>query len=96
MNWLASTRPAIDWLTRLPQQRLNFWLTGFFALLFCWLLAKLSWQLLPVPQAAPINSAVTAAGQAAPDLKALLAASLFGKASEQPEAAPLGVPSSAP
>lgn len=96
MNWLASTRPAIDWLTRLPQQRLNFWLTGVFALLFCWLLAKLSWQLLPVPQAEPIAAAVTTKGVGAPDLKPLLAASLFGQASATVETAPAVVPSSAP
>lgn len=96
MNWLASTRPAIDWLTRLPQQRLNFWLTGFFVLLFCWLLAKLSWHLLPTPQAQPITTAATAAGQAAPGLEPLLAASLFGKAAETTEATPVAVPSSAP
>lgn len=96
MNWLASTRPAIEWLTRLPQQRINFWLTGFFVVLFCWLLAKLSWQLLPVPQAQPITATATVAGQAAPDLSSLLAANLFGKASEVTEAAPVAVPSSAP
>jgi general secretion pathway protein C len=96
MNWLASTRPAIEWLTRLPHQRLNFWLTGIFVLLFCWLLAKLSWQLLPVPDAEPIVTAVAASQGAAPDLKSLLAASLFGKASQVAEAAPVVVPSSAP
>jgi general secretion pathway protein C len=96
MNWLASTRPAVEWLTRLPQQRLNLWLTGVLVLLFCWLLAKLSWQLLPTPQAEPITTAVTAAAPGAPDLKTLLAASLFGKATEKTEAAPVAVPSSAP
>ena len=96
MNWYASTRPAIEWLTRLPQQRLNFWLTGVFVVLFCWLLATLSWQLLPAPEARPITAAVTATGQASPDLKWLLAASLFGKASEQAEAAPVAAPTTAP
>ena len=96
MNWLDSTRPAIEWLNRLPQQRLNFWLTGIFVLLFCWLLAKLSWQLLPVPQSEPISATVTASAPGAPDLNSLLAASLFGKATESAEAAPVAVPSSAP
>jgi general secretion pathway protein C len=96
MNWLASTRPAIEWLNRLPQQRLNFWLSGVFVLLFCWLLAKLSWQLLPVPKAEPIAAAVTASTAVAPDLKSLLAASLFGKASATREVAPVVAPSSAP
>ncbi|MCA1931700.1 type II secretion system protein GspC [Rheinheimera sp.] len=96
MNWLASTRPAIEWLTRLPHQRLNFWLTGIFVLLFCWLLAKLSWQLLPTPDAEPIVTTVSASGIAAPDLKSILAASLFGKASQVVAAAPVAVPSSAP
>lgn len=64
-------------------------------LLFCWLLAKLSWQLLPVPQAQPITAAVTATGPGAPDLNSLLAASLFGQASEIKEVAPVAV-SSAP
>ncbi|MBU1617877.1 MAG: type II secretion system protein GspC [Gammaproteobacteria bacterium] len=96
MNWSASTQPAIEWLNRLPQQRLNFWLSGLFVVLFCWLLAKLSWQLLPVPQAEAISAAVTVTGQTAPDLKALLDASLFGKASEQAEVAPVAAPTTAP
>jgi general secretion pathway protein C len=96
MNWLASIQPAIDWLNRLPQQRLNFWFTGVFVLLFCWLLAKFSWQLMPTPQAEPIAAAVNATATAAPDLNVLLAASLFGKASETAQAAPVAAPTSAP
>lgn len=96
MNWSASTQPAIEWLSRLPQQRLNFWLTGVFVVLFCWLLAKLSWQLLPAPHTEPITAGVTAKAQATPDLKALLDASLFGKASEQVETAPVAAPTTAP
>lgn len=96
MNWLASTRPAVEWFTRLPQQRLNLWLTGVLVLMFCWLLAKLSWQMLPTPHAEPISVEIAASAPGAPDLKALLAASLFGKATEKSEAAPVSVPSSAP
>lgn len=96
MKWSASTQPAIEWLNRLPQQRLNFWLTGFCIVLLCWLLAKLSWLLLPVPHAQPITAVVAVTGQTAPDLKALLDASLFGKASAQAEAAPIAVPTTAP
>ncbi|WP_233079604.1 type II secretion system protein GspC [Rheinheimera soli] len=96
MNWSASTQPAIEWLNRLPQQRLNFWLSWIFVVLLCWLLATLSWQLLPVPQAQPITAAASVTGQAAPDLKALLDASMFGKASEQAEAAPVVAPTTAP
>ena len=96
MNWPASTRPAIEWLNRLPQQRLNFWLTGIFVVLFCWLLAKFSWQVVPAPVAEPIAPAVTATAAGAPDLQPVLAASLFGKASAIKEAAPVAVPSSAP
>lgn len=96
MNWFASTRPAIEWLTHLPQQRLNFWLTGIFVLLFSWLLAKLSWQLLPAPEAESIAAVVNTTAATAPDLKALLDASLFGQASAAPEAASVAVPSSAP
>ena len=96
MNWLASTRPAVEWLTRLPQQRLNLWLTGVLVLLFCWLLAKLTWQLLPAPTAEPISAVVSTSAAAAPDLNLLLAASLFGKAAEKADAPPVAVPSSAP
>ena len=96
MNWLASTRPAVEWLTRLPHQRLNFWLTGILVLLFCWLLAKLSWQLLPTPSVEPIlTTAATPAG-AAPDLNSLLAARLFGQASRGAEVTAVAVPSVAP
>lgn len=96
MNWLASTRPAVEWLTRLPQQRLNLWLTGVLVLLFCWLLAKLTWQLLPAPTAEPISAVVSTSAAAAPDLNLLLAASLFGKAAEKADTPPVAVPSSAP
>ncbi len=97
MNWLASIRPAVEWLNRLPQQRLNLWLSGAFVVLFCWLLAKLSWQLLPAPQAEPIHAEVSVSAAGAPDLRSLLAADLFGKAAQvNQEAAPVAVPSSAP
>ncbi|GAA0671951.1 type II secretion system protein GspC [Rheinheimera tangshanensis] len=65
-------------------------------LLFCWLLAKLSWQLLPAPTAEPISAVVSTSAAAAPDLNLLLAASLFGKAAEKADAPPVAVPSSAP
>lgn len=96
MNWLASTRPAVEWLTRLPHQRLNFWLTGILVLLFCWLLAKLTWQLLPTPSVEPILATVATPAGAAPDLNSLLAARLFGQASRRAEVAAVAVPSVAP
>ena len=96
MNWLTFTQPAAEWLARLPQQRINFWLSGFFVVLFCWLLAKFTWQLIPEPQAEPLPGMTVVTAQSAPDLTSLLSASLFGKATAQAEAAPVVVPSSAP
>ena len=76
---------------RLPVSAVRKLLNLFLVLLLAWLLARLSWQLLPAPEAAgPVllqQTAPVSTGKAAADLEQLLSYSLFGKVTAEPQRA---------
>ncbi|WP_337841694.1 type II secretion system protein GspC [Rheinheimera sp.] len=86
MNWLASVRPYLAWLSRVPQNRVNTGLTAALLLLGCYLAAQLTWQLWPAPATPGLPLSAAQVRQAsAVDIQPLLAAQLFGKAEATPE-----------
>jgi len=97
MNWLASVRPYLAWLSRLPQPQVNQGITLLLLLVASYLLASLTWQLVPAPQQPVIalSTAGSSANSAAPDLRNILADQWFGKAEPKAESA-APVPSDAP
>jgi general secretion pathway protein C len=76
---------------RLPVSTLRKLLNLILVLLLAWLFARLSWQLLPVPEfASPVlvqQAGVVSTGAANTHLDKLLSYSLFGKVTAEPERA---------
>ena len=91
MKPLLNTQQVVSQLGKLPLKKLQQSVNLVLVIVVAWLLARLSWQLVPesdtatfIP-AAPSGQAKTQASS--PDLRSLLAFSLFGKASAEPEQA---------
>ncbi|MEN3159126.1 type II secretion system protein GspC [Alkalimonas sp. NCh-2] len=99
MNWQSLSLQLNQHIQRLPQALLSRVLAVVLVLLLGWLLARLSWQLLPQPAAEPWQVATgqsTAPSGRSTDLQRLLSFSLFGKVSAQPEVRPEPVVTEAP
>ena len=95
MKQLADTQQIVKRLQQIPLHRVQLILNLILVLLLAWLLARLSWQLVPTPSATPLPLSGANAGvlpqRGGVNLTSLLSFSLFGKASAVPvqQAAPV-------
>ena len=99
MNWQSLSQQLNHFSQRLPQKQLSRLLAVLLILLLGWLLARLTWQLLPQPAAEtwqPGSERSAASSRSGTDLQRLLSFSLFGKASQQAEVRPEPVVTEAP
>lgn len=81
-TWLTSLNQLQTHLMRLPVAPLRGVLNGILVVLLAWLLAKLSWQLVPAPALStvtPVSPVARTTSVIAPDLEPLLRYPLFGK-----------------
>lgn len=84
---------------RIPQKLISQVLVVLLVVLTGWLLARLSWLMIPQPEAdswQPQLGGSSSATASAPDVQRLLSFSLFGKAEAQAETAPEPVVTEAP
>ncbi|MDX3772718.1 type II secretion system protein GspC [Chromatiaceae bacterium AAb-1] len=100
MNLSLTSQHIGQRLKAVPLKPLRQAATLVLVVLLAWLLAKFSWQVLPVPAPAVLEpvyrQADTANTPATVNLNALLSFALFGKVDAQAEAAPAPVVSEAP
>jgi general secretion pathway protein C len=96
MKSLVDTQQVIKHLQKVPLKRVQQFLNVLLVILLAWLLARISWQLLPTPAQSGLPLSSRTAVDAAPEgsglsLSALTDFSLFGKASAVPvkQAAPV-------
>lgn len=100
MKPLADTQQIVKRLQQIPLHRVQLILNLILVLLLAWLLARLSWQLVPTPTATPLPLSTTNAAvvpqRGGVNLTSLLSFSLFGKASAQASTEPVPVVAEAP
>lgn len=100
MKPLPDIQQLLQQLDKLPIQRVQPWLNLLLVILLAWLLARLSWQLVPTPAATALMpvmpaTASTSTGSGV-SLPALTSFALFGKASSEPVKAVQPVVTEAP
>lgn len=99
MNWQSYSQHLTSVVQRLPQKRISQLCAVLLMVLAGWLLARLSWLMVPQPAAdswQPQPRSGQTASASTPDVQRLLSFSLFGQADEQPERAPEPVVTEAP
>ncbi|MEO3866569.1 type II secretion system protein GspC [Rheinheimera fenheensis] len=100
MKPLPDIQQLLQQLDKLPIQRVQPWLNLLLVILLAWLLARLSWQLVPTPAATaltPVMPATTSTSTGSGvSLPALTSFALFGKASSEPVKAVQPVVTEAP
>lgn len=100
MKPLPDLQHWLKQLEKVPLNRLQQVLNLLLVLLLAWLLARLSWQLLPAPgnnAQVPVRATAAASNTTAPiSLPVLTGFALFGKASSEPVKTPQPVVTEAP
>lgn len=100
MKPLPDIQQLLQQLDKLPIQRVQPWLNLLLVILLAWLLARLSWQLVPTPAATaltPVMPATTSTSTGSGvSLPALTSFALFGKVSSEPVKAVQPVVTEAP
>ena len=88
MKSVPDTSQLLSRLQQIPLSRFQPWLELLLVLCLAWMLARLSWQVIPAPVAEVITPVNLAASNSKPSsgisLAALLEPQLFGKASAEP------------
>ncbi len=88
MKPLPDIQQLLQQLDKLPLQRVQPWLNLLLVILLAWLLARLSWQLIPTEAASALPPAAVSAGSkpasSGISLPVLTGFALFGKASSEP------------
>ena len=100
MKPLPDIQQLLQQLDKLPIQRVQPWLNLLLVILLAWLLARLSWQLVPTPPATALTPVMATTAStpkgAGVSLPALTSFALFGKASSEPAKAVQPVVTEAP
>lgn len=100
MKPLPDIQQLLQQLDKLPIQRVQPWLNLLLVILLAWLLARLSWQLVPTPAATALTPVMSATASTSTgsgvSLPALTSFALFGKASSEPVKAVQPVVTEAP
>ncbi|MCC5851801.1 MAG: type II secretion system protein GspC [Alkalimonas sp.] len=99
MNWQSLSLQLNQFARHLPQKQLSRVLAALLILLLGYLLARLSWLLLPQPETDPWQATAavqTGSSRSGTDLQRLLSFSLFGKVDAVPERRPEPVVTEAP
>ena len=100
MKPLPDIQQLLQQLDKFPLQRVQPWLNLLLVILLAWLLARLSWQLIPTPAAPVLVPAMASTGSKSAgsgvSLPALTGFALFGKASSEPVKAVQPVVTEAP